>query len=652
MTSRSDKPTGKRGAAYVRVSHGEKQDPQRQRDAILAWAANRKLTITRWYEDTEGRNPRDMASRREQFQALLSDIQAGELDWVVVDSQDRWGVADQFEFGYYAHLLRVNDCQLWSVAQGCLTSTDDAAIFTTTVGNVTSSREQREKGQRVIGGKRRLAATGEWQGGYVPYGYDVVCVNRSSGTEQWRVVILKMVPKEGIWHRVIVYPDQRQERCDGDSRFPRKQDWEKFVLAPSIITERVEIIREVFTLFATGSWTVRGLCQRLNARKVDSVTGLGWYHTRLRPLLQNPVYHVGQTVYGKNSHGRHAWYVGGEYLVPPRVKGRVKLGRRNKTEDWVFPAAGQALLDKELWDRVQERLNSEKPTIRKGLRDERLWLAGLVVCGRCGQRMAGHAQGGPGYVCTTYVKYGKSNRSGCRLHRVPQYKLEELVGRYIDDVAPALRHVLGGGDCPQRSAAERRHDDGDAEVMSVLRRMAEWLRSRGVVLSPDRDEMIEEIYTREWEASQERFAAELEREEVALRRLVLNMNRLSDEDVAALDVQRELIREASSRVEGLRRQNVSLTEELDAAYAKVFEAMDTLESLKADMVGDDARRKAMTLRKAVDRIVCTFHHYDHRTRDRRATTEFVQRSTLASVEIVPVIGDPQTLTLANQPGRG
>lgn len=652
MTIRNDKPTGKRGAAYIRVSHGEKQDPERQRETIRAWAGKRKLAITRWYEDVEGRNPRDRAECREQFQQLIAEVQAGQIDWIVVDSQDRWGVKDQLEFGYFGHILRQNDCELWSVAQGHLTGTDDAAVFTTTVGNVTSTREQREKGQRAISGKRRSAAIGEWQGGHVPYGYDVACVDRASGVERWRVVILKMVPKQGIWHRVIVYPDKRQERCDGDGRFPRKQDWEKFVLSPSVLGERVEKVREIFTLFATGSWTVRGLCDRLNRKSVDPVVGVGWYHTRLKPMLQNPAYYVGQTVYGKLSHGRHAWYVEGEYLVPPRVKGRAKMGRRNKVEDWVFPPPGEALIEKDLWDKVQERLNSEKPAIKRGLRDERLWLAGLVVCGRCGQRMAGHAQGGLAYVCQTYIKYGKSNKSGCRLHRVQQAKLEEMIGRYIDDVGPALKLVLEGGDCPQRSAAARQYDEGDAEVMSILGRMANWLRSQGISLSPDRTELIEEIYEREWEAEQERFRRELATEEAGLRRLVLNMNRLSDEDTEAVAIQQQLIREANTRVEGLRRQTVSLMDELETATTKVMDAMETLERLKADMAGDDARRKALALRRAVDRIVCTFNHYDHRTQDRRSTTDFVQRSTLASVQIVPVNGSPQTLTVGRQPEPG
>ena len=93
------KPTGNRGAGYIRVSHGDteanefrrNQDPAAQRVMIEQWAARHGKTISRWYMDVEGRNPRDMAHKREQFQQLLKDVQAGLWDWVVVDSQDRIG---------------------------------------------------------------------------------------------------------------------------------------------------------------------------------------------------------------------------------------------------------------------------------------------------------------------------------------------------------------------------------------------------------------------------------------------------------------------------------------------------------------------------------------------------------------------------------
>src|SRR5262245_4856695 len=139
------KPTGKRGAAYIRVSHGEKQNPERQREAIRSWAEKAGVSVNDWYEDIVGRNPRDLAEDREQFQRMLEDVKSGKWDWIVVDSQDRFGVKDQYEYGYFVHIFRQHDCELWGVGQGLLSSTDDAAVFVTTVGNQTSSKEQKEK---------------------------------------------------------------------------------------------------------------------------------------------------------------------------------------------------------------------------------------------------------------------------------------------------------------------------------------------------------------------------------------------------------------------------------------------------------------------------------------------------------------------------
>jgi DNA invertase Pin-like site-specific DNA recombinase len=175
---RTDTPKGDRGAAYVRVSDGEKQDPQRQRETVKGWAQNRGLTISRFYEDIEGRNPRAKAERRAHFQRMLADVQAGKWDWIVVDSQERFGTKDGFEFGYFAHLLRMSNCQLWSVSQGHLTADDLATPILTSLHAGSSREELLKMGRRNVSGKRTKAANGEWQGGYVPYGYDVACVGQ------------------------------------------------------------------------------------------------------------------------------------------------------------------------------------------------------------------------------------------------------------------------------------------------------------------------------------------------------------------------------------------------------------------------------------------------------------------------------------------
>jgi hypothetical protein len=67
-------------------------------------------------------------------------VQAGKWDWIVVDSQERFGTKDAFEFGYFAHLFRMSDCQLWSVSQGHLTADDLATpILASVAGRVAAA---------------------------------------------------------------------------------------------------------------------------------------------------------------------------------------------------------------------------------------------------------------------------------------------------------------------------------------------------------------------------------------------------------------------------------------------------------------------------------------------------------------------------------
>src|SRR5204863_6345448 len=106
------KPTGSKLAEYIRVS-SDKQDTQRQRDANNGWAERHGLPILFHFEDSEGRNPRDQSAKRADFQALLKAVEAGKVDTVIVDAQDRFGTKDAFEWDKLISLLRDNDCELW-----------------------------------------------------------------------------------------------------------------------------------------------------------------------------------------------------------------------------------------------------------------------------------------------------------------------------------------------------------------------------------------------------------------------------------------------------------------------------------------------------------------------------------------------------------
>ena len=96
MSNSRDGDRGRVTAAYVRVS-SDKQDTARQERRIQAAG----IPIALWFRDAEGKNPRDLPHKRPEFQCLLRAVEAGLLDKIIVDRQDRFGVADAFQWGKF-----------------------------------------------------------------------------------------------------------------------------------------------------------------------------------------------------------------------------------------------------------------------------------------------------------------------------------------------------------------------------------------------------------------------------------------------------------------------------------------------------------------------------------------------------------------------
>src|SRR5215813_13664064 len=115
-------------AAYIRVS-SDKQDTTRQRESIERWGS-----VDLWFEDSEGRNPRDLAHKRQGFQRLLKAVEAGLVSTIVVDSQDRFGTRDAYQWGAFLTLLRDHDCKLYDASGKDLSADDDASVLTSTLG--------------------------------------------------------------------------------------------------------------------------------------------------------------------------------------------------------------------------------------------------------------------------------------------------------------------------------------------------------------------------------------------------------------------------------------------------------------------------------------------------------------------------------------
>ena len=233
------------------------QDTLRQREDI----ERSKIRIDHWLEDHESR---DKSHKRGDFQRLLHTVQADQVDTIVVQALDRFGVRDAWELGKFFTILKDHNCRLLDASGKQLNADDDGTVITSTVGALASSREQKEKATRVLTGKVTLVRKGQFLGGYCPYGCDIVAFDQQ-GNEVWRCVM------EGHDKRVKVYPNGRRERFDGPKNRPPKALHETLKYRPSIVAERIEYVVLIFKWYTTEAISAGQIAARLNDLNVSPV---------------------------------------------------------------------------------------------------------------------------------------------------------------------------------------------------------------------------------------------------------------------------------------------------------------------------------------------------------------------------------------------
>jgi site-specific DNA recombinase len=313
-------------AAYIRVS-SDKQDVARQRESIEHWSQTTNTPIDQWFEDSEGKNPRDQAHKRQGFQKLFRAVEAGLVSSIIVDRQDRFGARDAHQWGAFLTRLRDNGCTLVEASTGKdLSADDEVAILTGTLGAITSTREQKEKAHRNVSGKVPKARRGEYQGGNPPYGCDVVCFG-ADGNEKWRSVYV------GHYQRWKVYPNGDREKFDGKNNSPRKDPTDTFYLRPSIESERVTTVQQIFKWYAHEAVSFTQIATRLNELGISPVFGEHWHKVTVRQLLQNPAY-IGLPAWNKKASSRFAEFVNGQIRAVEQKNGKARLGRRRDTKDF------------------------------------------------------------------------------------------------------------------------------------------------------------------------------------------------------------------------------------------------------------------------------------------------------------------------------
>jgi site-specific DNA recombinase len=284
------------------------------------------------------------------------------------------------------------------------------------------------------------------------------------------------------------------------------------------------LVAEMFDWYAREGRSMLGLAGRLRELGVPSPTGKEyWGQATIRGILSNPTY-TG-TLYANRTRARPA---------KVRRSSTHPIGEPRDSqaplpaEQWVPIATVPAIVTRELFDRVQAKIATNRAFARRNNTAADYLLRALVSCGGCGlacQARRTLPTGKTYYVCTgKNLQVRRRTGTTCRSRFVPSGLLDDLVWsdladllRRPDRVTAALRRAAGGCWLPQELKARQENlRRGRASLAQQVERLTEAYLSGVVPL-----------------AEYQRRRAELERRDGSL---VLQQEQLSGEASRASEV--------------------------------------------------------------------------------------------------------------------
>jgi DNA invertase Pin-like site-specific DNA recombinase len=427
-----------RCAYYGRVST-PRQKLEHQREHVFRWCEQQGVQIPAHlrFEDKEKRHRSD---KREDFQRLLEVCRRGELDWIVICSFDRWGVADPDEFSEFRRQLRRYDVQLWSVVDHLnLTSLNEGDYFRIVALAVGATRYVEQMAEKNILKMIEMAKQGWAATGNAPYGTDLVCYPLHDLTKPlFRVVRLRY--KAPHLYRTI-YTDGRE---DVSERMPpRDKKATGYRFEPSICDDRLQAVRQMYELYDSGMGftDISEALWKQGLKHYDKPFG---YHG-VETILSNPVY-IGEPAWGKLG-------VGAYYILHD---GQPKKVRRKSSDTLVIKKAEAEyarplkpifapIVPPDLWQRVHDRLAERahvNPSFGKRRTKSRAKhpLNGKLFCPDCGEPMVFGSTMSKGktkryYICGTYRK---TQRKKCRANSIPWSKIDKAIETLLATVRDRL----------------------------------------------------------------------------------------------------------------------------------------------------------------------------------------------------------------------
>ncbi len=226
----------------------------------------------------------------------------------------------------------------------------------------------------------------------------------------------------------------------------------------------VEFVRWLFKSYKAGK-SLRGIASEIGQ---PSPKGTQWTATGLSGVLKNPVY-VGDLVWNRR--------------CPSKYKRQGRPEKENARADWIVHKNNhEAIIDRDEFNAVQSRFAKGKRQTTPHKNGGKFVLSGLLVCGKCGHRLAGDgANGVQSYTCGGYREKGADfcDRNDVKQDEMLSIIMDELEAKYFNrDTMQRLRdecrRQVDERTIRDSSASVRKQvADIDAKLVKVKRRLVE-----------------------------------------------------------------------------------------------------------------------------------------------------------------------------------
>lgn len=312
---------------------GEGETLARHEKALLELARKLRLNVTEIYREIVSG---DTIAARPVMQHLLTEIEGGLWDGVLVMEVERLARGDTIDQGIMAQTFKFSDTKIITPMKTYDPNNEfDEEYFE--FGLFMSRREYKTINRRLQRGRLASVKEGKYVASKPPYGYEKVKIKNDKG----------------------------------------------YTL--SVVPETAEIVKAIFSWYVYGVIDEHGekrrlgiqqIARKLNEMRVPPTRNDYWLKGTIRDMIINPVY-AGMV--------RWKW----RPVKKKMLEGKTVTERpRNYDEDCVIAdGLHEPIIDKETFELAQEYIEKNPPAPVGYKNSIKNPLAGIIVCGKCGRKM-------------------------------------------------------------------------------------------------------------------------------------------------------------------------------------------------------------------------------------------------------------------------